>query len=91
MEKAFSSINIEESHYNSIKFAAKYFVTNVKYKYVEKISWLRYISSLDFITTLEMSLDGEVRPVVVINQHPAVEVIQLYTIKIVHLEIHINS
>ncbi|WP_197142329.1 hypothetical protein [Lysinibacillus sphaericus] len=58
---------------------------------------MRYISSLDFITTLEkMSLNGEVifeefRPVVVINQHPAVEVIQLYTIKNDHLEIHINS
>jgi len=42
-----------------------------------------------------MSLNGEVifevfRPVVVINLHPAVEVIQLYTIKIVHLDIHIN-
>jgi len=68
MEKAFSSINIEESHYNSIKFAAKYFDTNVKYKYVEKSSWLRYISSLDIITTIgekgqEIKLESQVRRV----------------------------
>jgi len=52
MEKAFSSINIEESHYNSIKFAAKYFVTNVKYKYEKRVLDWGTLRHLVIITTL---------------------------------------